>query len=163
MGYGELFRAGWMDDIFHEAEAAFLGTFFLCAFMIILFFPVWLMEDSGVVSYRVFHEERMPVDIQGVHSIYYSILTGYAGLSTIFALATYIIKTIQATPVIEPKILTPIILIVLPFVVTGLLAIPIVLYEHFLTKNRDRLYSKLVGFQFPEIMIPKFEEMKIEK
>jgi hypothetical protein len=163
MGYGDLFRAGWMNDIFHQAEAAFLGTFFLCAFMIILFFPVWLLEDSGVVSYRVFHAERMPIDIQGVHSIYHSILTGYAGLSTILALATYIIKTLQKAPPPNPAILTPIILMVLPFIVTGLLAIPIVLYEHFLSRNRDRLYSKLAGFNFPEITIPKFEELKIEK
>ena len=164
MGYGDLFRAGYNEEfIFHQAEAVFLGTFFICAFMIILFFPVWLLEDSGVVSYRVFHAERMPVDIQGVHSVYYAILAGYAGLSTILSLARYIIGTFRTLSLSDPSILTPIILIALPFIVTGLLAIPIVLYEYFLARNRERLYSKLAGFKFPEIMVPKFEEMQIEK
>jgi hypothetical protein len=164
MGGGGLFRAGYHEDfIYHQAEAVFLGTFLICSFMIIIFFPIWLLEDSGVVSYRVFHAERMPVDIQGVHSLYYSILKGYAGFAAILSLATYIIKTFQKLALTDPAILTPIILIALPFIVTGLLAIPIVLYEHFLSRNRDRLYSKLAGFKFPEIMVPKFEEMKLEK
>ena len=164
LGYGDLFRAKYDPAlVLNQAEAVFLGTFVLCAFMIVLFFPIWLLEDSGVVSYRVFHDERMPANIQGVHSIYNNILFGYAGLSTILTLINYIIKTLQVIKLNDPAVLTPIILIVLPFVVTGLLAIPIYLYEHFFLRDKERLVAKLVRFNFPEIRIPNFEEMRTNK
>ena len=160
MGYGDLFRENYIEvSILSQAEAVFLGTFALCAITIILFFPIWLLEDSGVVSYRVFHEERMPVDIQGVHSIYHHMLLGYAGISTILALVKYIGETLAVIPIGNPAILTPLILIILPFIVTGLLAIPIYLYERLISKNLDRVKSKLAKFNFPEITIPHFEEL----
>jgi len=163
LGGGDLFRAKYNPfSIFSQAEAVFLGTFALCAFMIILFFPIWLLEDSGLVSYRVFYDERMPANIQGVHSIYSNVLLGYAGLSTILALFNYIIKTLQKVRLDDPAILTPIILIILPFVVTGLLAIPIYLYEYFFARNKERIQLKLARFNFPEIKIPRFEEMKAD-
>jgi hypothetical protein len=164
LGYGDLFRADYKPLlVLNQAEAVFLGTFVLCAFMIVLFFPIWLLEDSGVVSYRVFHDERMPANIQGVHSMYNNILFGYAGLSTILALVNYIVKTLQVIKLNDPAVLTPIILIVLPFVVTGLLAIPIYLYEHFFLRDKERLLAKLARFNFPEIRISNFEEMRTNK
>ncbi|MFX1295338.1 MAG: hypothetical protein ACFFD2_10860 [Promethearchaeota archaeon] len=166
MGYGGLFRPGFEsvpEKILGEAEAIFLGTFILCAFIIILFFPIWLLEDSGVVSYRVFHGERMPVDIQGAHSVYYNILLGYAGLSTIITLVYYIGATLGVVGLTDPALFTPIILIVLPIILTGLFSIPIYLYERFYDRMYTRLQLKLAKFNFPKIDIPKFEEMKREK
>ena len=171
LGFGPLFRAIPPGDTImftvndgninlHMAEAVFFGTFLLSSFVIILFFPIWLLEDSGVVSYRIFHEERMPADIQGVHSIFYSILLGYAGLTTILSLIRYISGALSEVKITDPAMLTPIILMVLPFIVTGLIAIPIFLYERLFPKNQERLRKSLAGFNFPEIRIPKFEEME---
>ena len=38
--------------------------------------------------------------------------------------------------------------------------LPIFLYERLFSRNHDRLMAKLEDFNFPEISIPKFEEMK---
>ncbi len=176
MGFADLFRS-WEHAItieeasviapilviLYQAEAIFLGTFLICAITIILFFPIWLLEDSGLVSYRVFHEERMPIDIQGVHSLYNGILLGYAGFTAIIILARYIIVTIQyaiAHPNAFIVVITPILLIMLPFVVFGVIAIPLYLYEHLSPKNQSRLKEKLEKFNFPHIKIPSFEELK---
>ncbi|MHA1130212.1 MAG: hypothetical protein ACTSRC_01755 [Candidatus Helarchaeota archaeon] len=160
MGYGALFRPNFIaSSVLSQAEAAFLGTFAICSITIILFFPIWLLEDSGMVSYRVFHEERMPVDIQGVHSIYYQVLLGYAGLSTVLALIRYITETLKTVHIGDPAILTPLILIVLPLLTTGLLAIPIYLYERMYEKNLKRVQTILSKYNFPVIQIPHFDEM----
>jgi hypothetical protein len=161
LGGASLFRAGVpLEPVLFEAEAIFLGTFILCSFMIIIFFPVWLLEDSGLVSYRVFHEERMPADIQGVHSIYYYILLGYAGFSTILTLVSYITQTLEVVGPTDAAMLTPIILIILPLLLTGLIAIPIYLYERFFPRTSAKLHKHLEKFNFPDIRIPKFEELK---
>jgi len=52
---------------------------------------------------------------------------------------------------------------VLPFLVTGLLAIPIYLYERFFPLNSKRIQEKIVRFNFPEIRIPHFEELSTDK
>lgn len=166
MGFADLFRKvsfmpGDPREILFMAEATFLGTFALCSVTIILFFPIWQLEDSGVVSYRVFHDDRMPVDIQGVHSIYHHILLGYAGFSTIITLIRYVGGTLLVIPPGDPAILTPIILIFLPFIVTGLLAIPIYFYERFFPRTSERVRSKLKKFNFPEITVPHFEELQV--
>ncbi|MHA1263718.1 MAG: hypothetical protein ACTSRS_00630 [Candidatus Helarchaeota archaeon] len=166
LGFADLFRANMAPEtvpiyILNLAEALFLATFILCPIMIILFFPIWQLEDSGVVSYRVWHEERMPADIQGVHSIYLHMLLGYAGVSTIFTWIVFISEIFQTIPDLGAAILTPIILIALPFIVTGILAIPIYLYEKFFPKSNQRLFEKLQKFNFPEIKIPHFEELEV--
>ena len=163
-----LFRANMAPESFEEvyalnfAEAVFLGTFAICPIIIVIFFPIWQLEDSGVVSYRVFHEERMPADIQGVHSIYNNMLLGYAGFSTILSWILLISNIFSNNPELGAAVLTPIIIIILPFLVTGILAIPIFLYERLFTRNNERLMAKLEGFDFPEIIIPHFEEIVLE-
>lgn len=165
LGYAGLFRANMAPEtasiyILNLAEAVFLGTFLICPIVVIIFFPIWQLEDSGVVSYRVFHDERMPADIQGVHSIYFQTLLGYAGISTVISWITIISEIFDKVPNIGSAVLTPIILIILPFVVTGILAIPIFLYERLFPRTNGRLFEKIKDFNFPEIEIPKFEELK---
>ena len=168
IGFGWLFReqlpggspAGAI--ILNQIESIFLGTFLLCAILIILFFPIWLLEDSGLVSYRVFHEERMPIDIQGVHSLYINVLLGYAGLTTILSLARFIYLT-SYIAILNPEIaviaFTPILLLALPFIVIGLLAIPVYIYERSINTNQSRIKQRVERFNFPNIKVPQFEEM----
>jgi len=47
--------------------------------------------------------------------------------------------------------LTPIILIVLPFITSGLLTIPMVIYEKNLPKLAEKLHKKLNATQYPQI------------
>ncbi|MHA1264000.1 MAG: hypothetical protein ACTSRS_02095 [Candidatus Helarchaeota archaeon] len=173
MGYGDLFRswefgiapeiAPLAFTILYQAEATFFGTFFLCAIVIIIFFPVWLLEDSGVVSYRVYLDERMPIDIQGVHSLYNNVLLGYAGFSTLLILARFIFSTVSLAiefPNFRLLVTLPILMIILPFLVIGVVAIPVYLYERSLKHNQTRLKTRLARFNFPPIKVPSFEEMK---
>ena len=146
--------------ILNLAEAVFLGSFAVCSVLIIIFFPIWQLEDSGLVSYRVFHEERMPADIQGVHSVFHHLLLGYAGLSTIFTIVIFVSDIVNKVPELGVAILTPIILILSPFIVTGLLAIPIYLYERYFPKTNERVQAKLANFNFPAIQVPRFEELE---
>ncbi len=166
LGYADLFRAGMAPPAsetvyaLNIAEAVFLGTFVICPIVIIVFFPIWQLEDSGVVSYRVFHEDRMPIDVQGVHSIYNNMLLGYAGVSTIISWILLISNIFSTNPELGAALLTPIILIILPFIITGLLAFPIYLYERLFSRTNARVQRKLEKFNFPDIKIPHFEELR---
>jgi hypothetical protein len=164
LGYGNLFRPNFMPhNVLFEAEAILLGTFCLTSIILLVFFPIWLLEDSGIVSYRVYPEERMPIDIQGAHSIYLHVLLGYAGVSTLFTLINYIIKILDILPPGNPAILIPILLIFLPLVVTGLFSIPIFFYERLFQRIQKRLLSHLPPSKYPEIKIPSFEEIEVPK
>lgn len=165
IGYADLFRANMAPETvpiyaLNYAEAIFLGTFAICPIMIILFFPIWQLEDSGIVSYRVWHDERMNADIRGVHSIYFHVLLSYAGFSTILSWIIVISNIFNNVPELGVAVLTPIIVIMLPFIVTGILAAPIYLYEKLFPKSNERLQQKLKRMNFPEIQIPHFEELK---
>jgi len=164
LGYGKLFRPNFVEfNVLLEAEAILLGTFCLTSIILLIFFPIWLLEDSGVVSYRVYPEERMPIDIQGAHSLYLHLLLGYAGISTILTLVNYIIKIFNILPLSDPAILIPIVLIALPFVITGLFSLPIFLYERLFQRIHKRLLSHLSPSDYPAIQIPTFEEIEDPK
>jgi hypothetical protein len=160
LGYAPLFRAGAAPPVLYEAEATFLGTFLICPIVILIFFPIWQLEDSGIVAYRVFHDERMPADIRGVHAIYNSVILAYAGFSTILTWIIFISDIFSKFPDLGAAILTPIILIILPVIVVGILAGPIFLYEKYFTKTNERLQRRLANLNLVEIQIPKFDEMR---
>lgn len=157
----KLFRAGVvLNPTLHEAEAIFLGTFFIIPFVLLLFFPFWLLEDSGIVICRFYYGKRKPPIIEGTHSPYINVLQGYAGISTLIILVTYIIRTLAETSPLDPAILTPIILIFLPFIITGLFAFPVLIYEKTIQKLFRRIQPSLNKLNLTEIQIPTFDEMK---
>ncbi|NHI94644.1 MAG: hypothetical protein EAX96_19285 [Candidatus Lokiarchaeota archaeon] len=168
-GFGSYFRASEVISteakviFLHEAEALFLASFFVTPFVMLLFFPIWILEDCGVMAVKVLPEERIAPDIEGVHSIFLNILQGYAGFSTIINLVIYIVQGIIYAPPPEAAFLTPMILILLPFILTGLFTGPIILYEKYLPKIRAKLHPKLVEqYNFEMIKMPVFEDL-IEK
>jgi hypothetical protein len=159
-GLGELFRRNIMEDsVLNEAEAIFLGTFFIIPFILLLFFPIWTLEDSGVVIYRNYSGFRKPLYIEGSHTPFQSILEGYAGISTLIILITYIFGSIQEVGIDDPAILTPIILIVLPFLLTGLFSIPVFIYERIFSKILKRVNKELDNLEIATLNIPPFEDM----
>ncbi|MHA1783908.1 MAG: hypothetical protein ACTSVE_01800 [Candidatus Helarchaeota archaeon] len=167
-GYASLFRVSFvpsmskMTDFLLEAEGLFLCCFFMTPFILLIFFPIWALEDVGLVSCRIIDEnERRAPDIEGVHSIFLNILQGYAGFSTILNLISYISRGFMLVPITSPAILTPLILLLLPFILTGLFTAPILLYEKFLPKLKEKMHPKLEELGFVKIKMPDFDELKI--
>ena len=92
--------------------------------------------------------------------MYANILEGYAGISAVFSLVNLIWKAFQDLDFkFDPAILTPIILIILPLLTTGLYAIPLYLYEALLPKIKKRTTKIL---KLPRIRIPEVDEIAVE-
>ncbi|NVM55240.1 MAG: hypothetical protein HWN66_16155 [Candidatus Helarchaeota archaeon] len=160
MGVGHIFRPSAGIAIFYKTEQLLIGALSLPAAILIIFFPIWLLEDSGVISYRVYPEERISIDVEGVHSIYYHILIGYAGVSTVLSWISYIIQIWGKVDPWEPAAILMYFLILFPIVCTGFFAFPMYLYEKFFPRLNKRLHKKLARFKFPEIDFPSFEEIQ---
>ncbi len=161
IGLGHLFRYGYAPSELFVAEATFLGTFFFLPFVLLLFFILWALEDSGIVSYRTFKDKRKNVDINGVYKIYKGFVEYTVGFSTL--ILYYVITNdalIKHNPG-DPAFLIPLILFFLPFIICGFCAIPIFLYEKYFdrTLKRVKLYLKNQGYN--EINIPEFENIEI--
>ncbi|MFX0012841.1 MAG: hypothetical protein ACFE9R_21195, partial [Candidatus Hermodarchaeota archaeon] len=164
LGLKTLFRAvppglGDIPDALITAEAIFFATFFLTSLSLLLFLPIWLLEDSGLVAYRHYPKQRRTPIIEGVHKFYLNALEVYTGFSTILVLIQVIGSVF---PVINPgdaAILTPIILILLPLILTGLLAAPLYCYERWLPKIKNKIHLRLAKYDLPKFSIPTFDEL----
>jgi hypothetical protein len=89
----------------------------------------------------------------------------FIGFSTIFVYITIIIKTINnvLSDYDTAALLIPIILIFLPFLVTGLITIPQIFYEYYLEQNNDRIHGYLEKKNFEYISIPDYKDLKRNK
>jgi len=147
----------------YTAEATFFMTFFVASFCSLIFLPIWLLEDSGLMIYRTFPDQRRTPIIEGVHLSYFKVLETYTGLATIFAYVRQLILTFEIivnSPVLfDPAILTPLIVLFLPFIVTGLLAIPIFMYEKLLTRKTKRIYKRFSKYNLPSFKLPQLKEL----
>ena len=167
-GYGNVFRATAGDitgiEPLIRAENAFFGTFFFTSLSLILFVPIWILEDCGIVAYRSFKNQRKLPVIQGVYKWYMNVVEIYTGFSTITAYLFLIFDTfgfmINELAPGDPAILTPLILLFLPLIVTGLFAIPLYLYERYLEKIQNRVHSRFAKDNITYIDIPSFDELK---
>ena len=161
-GFGHLFRENMMaGSALNEAEALFLATFFIIPFVLLLFLPIWFLEDSGIVICRQYvGQQRTPV-IEGTHAPYLNVLQGYAGISTLIILIIYVNATFAESG-FGPAILTPIILIILPFLITGLLVLALFFYERFNPHLIKRIRPTIEKLNLSEIIIPTFDEMRRE-
>ncbi|MFX1569606.1 MAG: hypothetical protein ACFFCV_14695 [Promethearchaeota archaeon] len=158
-GLGSLFRVGMMEDsALNEAEAIFLGTFIIIPIVLLIFLPLWLLEDSGIVICKLYADRRRPPLIEGTHAPFVNVLQGYAGISTVIILVTYIVRTLAES--VGPSILTPIIMIVLPFFITGLISFAVYAYEKNIPKLIGKIQPHLTKLNIYEIEIPTFDEMK---
>jgi len=162
-GFASTFREAGEDMILHEAEALFLGTFFLTFVALLIFLPIWYMEDSGVVGYKHDPDYRRAPKIEGISSIFSSLLEGYAGFATIFILVSYIFQSFSFIleahgTLMHPALLTPLILMFLPFIIIGLFAIPLILYELTINKAVLRIHKRLKKLDY--IQVPEFDDAK---
>jgi len=145
------------------AESTFFGTFFIISFCFIIFLPIWLLEDTGLILYRTFPNQRRTPVIEGVYNSYFKVLETYTGLSTIIAYIRQLSITFQVVAQLptffDPSILTPLILLFLPFILTGILAIPIYIYEKFLPRTLNRVRLKLSKYNLPNFILPELTEL----
>jgi hypothetical protein len=145
------------------AESTFFGTFFLISFCSLIFLPIWLLEDCGLMLYRAFPEQRRTPVIEGVYNSYFKVLETYTGISTVYAYIRQIYITFQVVGELpdpfDPSILTPIILLFLPFIVTGLVAIPIFIYEKTLSKSLKRVRSRFAKYNLPRFELPELQDL----
>lgn len=162
-GLGKFFRAtspgGSVPAGLFAAEAIFFGTFFLASISMLLFLPSWYMEDSGLVAYRHSPELRKTPIIEGVHKWYINLLEVYTGFSTVVTLYQVIANALPDAG-FGPALLTPIIVLISPLILTGLLAIPMYLYEKKMEKTQKRIYEKFTEYNFRHFKIQTFDQLE---
>ena len=59
----------------------------------------------------------------------------------------------------NPAILTPLIVLFLPIIITGLLAIPIFIYEKMLSKSLKRVNSRFLKYNLPQFKLPELNDL----
>jgi hypothetical protein len=170
VGYGSYFRAGVPlsgVEVLFETEAVFLATYLLAPVGLIIFVPLWILEDTGVVMWRIFPDQRRIPDVQGVHAIYMNIWKTFISFSTLSTLWQFISRDISYLSsnggFSNPAILTPFIMCVLPFITIGLVAIPTYLYEKYLPRFKASVRRGLASFNLPDIKIPDIQQIGIDR
>jgi hypothetical protein len=161
-GYG-IFRVSFESEVapgLLYAEGTFFGCFFLTFLSLALFMPVWILEDCGLVEYRIFEGNRKTPLIQGIHKFYSNVLEVYSGFSTISGYFILITKSFIVLHPGDPALLTPIVLIFLPIILTGFYAIPLFIYEKRLSKIQSKIHNHLHSLGIYKIIIPSFEDLK---
>ncbi|MEX2726446.1 MAG: hypothetical protein Q6353_004285 [Candidatus Sigynarchaeum springense] len=143
----------------NSTEGLFLATFFFVPVSFLLFLPLWCIEDSGIISYKTFKGKRRTPDIEGVQAIYENILKGYASVSTLITLAQTVYEGFTKVPLKDPAILTPIILLLTPFLTAGLIALPVFFYESRIEKIREKISEKLQQYNLSTIDIPEASDL----
>ncbi len=162
--YDQVYSQPELAALFN-AEALFLGTFFFSSLIMVIFFPIWFLEDSGVIAYRKFKDKRMNPDIEAVNRIFRDFLEYFVGFTTILVYINrvYFVLNQETRGFTEmnPTVLIPIILIFLPFLIGGLVAIPLILYELTFDKTNKRVQDFLGKRDYELIDIPDFTDLKI--
>ena len=125
----------------------------LSSFIVLVFAPMWLMQDKGLVC-ELKAKPRMTADIEGVGNWYLTMLKGFAGISTVVAYIFTILQTIewyQFVLLSPPEggftlliFLIPVVsVIVSPLLALGPISVVYVLYEKSLTKNLTALGTRI--------------------
>jgi hypothetical protein len=150
-----------------NSEALFLGTFASIPIIMLVYFPIWFLEDTGVIAYRKFETSRMNPDIEGVNRIFRDFLEYFVGFTTIIVYLNRVYAVMYQETVgfteINPSVLIPLILIFLPFLLGGLIAIPMLLYEFTFDKTNTQIHRYLSDNNYGYINIPEFEALEVKK
>lgn len=125
----------------------------LVSFIVLIFSPMWLMQDKGLVCERKL-VPRATTDIDGVGNWYLKLLKGFAGVSTFVAYVFTIIQTVewyQFVLISPPEggfslliFLIPLVaVIVSPILALGPTSLIYALYEKSLGRNLTILDSRI--------------------
>ncbi|MFX1264833.1 MAG: hypothetical protein ACFFH0_05605 [Promethearchaeota archaeon] len=123
----------------------------IASFVTLLFVPLWLLEDTGVICERKATGRRVTADIEGVGNWYLALLKGFAGITTVIAYLLISVETIEwyytiSVPETFPWIIlmVPVVAIIgAPFLAMAPISVVHVCYEISLRRNKERLEEKL--------------------
>ncbi|MFW9962168.1 MAG: hypothetical protein ACFFCX_01265 [Candidatus Sifarchaeia archaeon] len=154
-----IFVSESFSEIASEAEtivtslAVLFILLLLSCFIVLIFAPMWLMQDKGLVC-EFKTRPRMTADIEGVGNWYLKMMKGFAGISTGVAYIFTIFQTVEwyqfmlSSP---PEggftmliFLIPVAaVIVSPLLALGPISVLYVLYEKSLSRNLERLGHRI--------------------
>ncbi len=145
---------GHLDESAPALEVG-LPIFFIliliASFVTLLFVPLWLLEDAGVICERKVIGRRVTADIEGVGNWYLALLKGFAGITTVIAYLLISVETIEwyytiSVPETFPWIIlmVPVVAIIgAPFLAMAPISVVHVCYELALRRNKEGLERKL--------------------
>jgi len=144
-----------------NAEALFLATFFFTPLIVLIFFPLWNLEDAGIIAYRKFNKKRKNPDIEGVNRIFRDFIEYFIGFTTILVYFNLVSNTFiyLLNKGDYAALFIPIILVFMPFLISGLFSIPMLLHEVYFKKNVNRIHEYLERKEFPYLEIPNFKNL----
>ncbi len=147
-------------------EATFPIFFILllvASVILLLFVPIWLLGDVGVICEKEYPDVRSTVNIEGVGDYYLKLLKGFAGVSTVITYGLLIIQmfdwygslmNFEDIPFPIAILFIPVIIAMLgPVIVMGPLSLVQGLYEVSLTKNSGKLEEVLQEQGFERIKV----------
>lgn len=133
----------------------------IASFVTLLFVPLWLLEDAGVICERETVGKHVTADIEGVGNWYIALLKGFAGITTVIAYLLIAVSTIEWYYTISvPNLITLISLIVpvvaiigAPFLAMAPISVVHFCYELSLRRNKERLEQKLERAGLSKVVI----------
>jgi len=133
----------------------------IASFVTLLFVPLWLLEDTGVICERETVGRRVTADIEGVGNWYVALLKGFAGITTVITYLLIAASTIEWYYTVNvPNLFTLIVLIVpvvaiigAPFLAMAPISVVHFCYEISLRRNKERLDAKLGGAGLARVAI----------
>ncbi|MHA1713150.1 MAG: hypothetical protein ACTSW4_03785, partial [Candidatus Ranarchaeia archaeon] len=132
---------------------SFIIAMFLVPVAALLWAPIWLLEDAGIVTYlKPETRQRRTPDVEGVGRYYSSYLNGFVGVTTIINLGLFLFANITTqleliltlnSPNIRAQLLTLGMYLVIPFYVILAFSPLLLLHEYLLGKTTNRLINFL--------------------
>ena len=121
--------------------------------ILILFAPIWLLADVGVICEKEYVDTRSTANIEGVGDYYLKLLKGFAGVSTVVTYALLIFQMIdwynslmlvEDLPFPITILFIPVIIALLgPIIAMGPLSLIQGFYEAGLVRNMNKLENTL--------------------
>ncbi|MBN1215090.1 MAG: hypothetical protein JXA99_06545 [Candidatus Lokiarchaeota archaeon] len=131
-----------------------IATLFIIPFLIIIIAPIWLLQDSSIMCSQKSRKEgsRLLPDIEGVYKDIYSIVKGYVGISTLFAIGLLAIENFILDLNPSDWLLGLILMINMPFISIAVCIPAILFYESKVVKLSEALKKSLQkrGFKIIE-------------
>mgnify|MGYP006286232777 CR=1 FL=1 len=103
----------------------------------ILFIPLWIYKDAGIIKVRKKSDKRIPPDIHPYGKIQYQSYRGFAGITTPITYFIIIFPNLQSANYVS------LIVLLFPFFLIGLYMPLLILYEARVEKISEKIVRKL--------------------
>ncbi|NWF96607.1 MAG: hypothetical protein HXY34_10750 [Candidatus Thorarchaeota archaeon] len=154
---------GEHDFAIRTAMPVLFISILVATFVLLIFTPIWLLEDAGLITEKKTTGSRVTADIEGVGQFFIKYLRGFAGLSTVIGyllLGVQMVDWYQAISA-NPELMYPLFVYFIP--VTVVFAAPLIVlapisivnlfYETSLKKNARSLVSQMTKSGLPLVTV----------